>query len=227
MEIIPSVLVQTEEQFLQQMKGLGDSVKQIQLDIADGKFVPNVTWANPTVVKKLRKLNVELHLMVADPLAELKKWIGVKQVKRVLFHYESQGCHPERPEGAEGSLSKIINFAKKNNWQVGIVLNPDTPISAIEPFLNQLDAVMFMGVHPGFQGQSLIKEVLTKITKFTTKYPKIFTEIDGAVNESNLPDIVKTGVNAICPGSATFKVGKPVDNIKQMKLIIGQNTETR
>ena len=87
MEIIPSILVQTEEQFLQQMEWLGDSVKQVQLDIADGKFVPNVTWANPAVVKKLRKLTVELHLMVADPIAELKKWVNIKQVKRVLFHY--------------------------------------------------------------------------------------------------------------------------------------------
>jgi len=219
-EIIPSVLVQTEEQFLQQMKGLGDSVKQIQLDIADGKFVPNVTWANPAVVKKLRKLTVELHLMVADPLAELKKWINVKQVKRALFHYEAQGCHSDSAKAGEESLSKIINFVKKNNWQVGIVLNPDTPTSAIEPYLNQLDAVMFMAVYPGFQGQSLIKDVLSKITKFTAKYPKIFTEIDGAVNESNLPEIIKTNVNAICPGSATFKVGKPAENIQKMRKII-------
>ncbi|MBI5222463.1 MAG: hypothetical protein HY980_03130 [Candidatus Magasanikbacteria bacterium] len=220
MQIIPSVLVQTEEQFSQQMKGLGDSVKQIQLDIADGKFVPNVTWANPAVVKKLRKLNVELHLMVADPLTEVKKWTGVPQVKRVLFHYESQGCHPERPEGAEGSLSKIINFAKKNNWQVGIVLNPDTPTSVIEPYLDKLDAVMFMGVHPGFQGQSLIKEVLTKMTKFISQHPNVFTEIDGAVNESNLPDIIKTNVNAICPGSATFGHGSPAENVQKMRKII-------
>ena len=195
------------------MKGLNGSVKQIQLDIADGKFVPNVTWANPTVVKKLRKLDVELHLMVTDPLTELKKWVNVKQVKRVLFHYESPVRH-----------SEIINFAKKNNWQIGIVLNPDTPVNAIEPYLNQLDAVMFMGVHPGFQGQTLIKEVLVKITKFTAKYPKVFTELDGAVNESNLLEIIKTGVNAICPGSAVFGRGKPSENVKRMQKIIEKHT---
>ena len=211
MEIIPSILVQTEEQFLQQMEWLGDSVKQVQLDIADGKFVPNVTWANPAVVKKLRKLTVELHLMVADPIAELKKWVNIKQVKRVLFHYESPVRH-----------SEIINFVKQNNWQVGIVLNPDTPVSAIEPYLNQLDAVMFMGVYPGFQGQSLIKEVILKITKFTAKYPKVFTELDGAVNESNLPEIIKTGVNAICPGSAVFGQGNPAENVRRMEKIIGK-----
>lgn len=203
-------MVQTEEQFLQQMKGLGDSVKQIQLDIADGKFVPNVTWANPAVIKKMRKLNVELHLMVADPIAELKRWVGIKQIKRVLFHYES----------AADTKKTIEKIKGMNAWQVGIVLNPDTPVSAIEPYLNQLDAVMFMGVHPGFQGQSLIKEVLSKITKFTATYPKIFTELDGAVNESNLPEIVKTGVNAICPGSATFGAGKPAENIQKMRKII-------
>ena len=210
MEIIPSVLVQTEEQFLQQMKGLNDSVNQVQLDIADGKFVPNVTWANPAVVKKLRKLTVELHLMVTDPLAELKKWINVKQVKRVLFHYESVA-------DAKKTVEKIKSMGA---WQVGVVLNQDTPVSAIEPFLNQLDAVMFMAIYPGFQGQTLIKEVLVKITKFTAKYPKIFTEIDGAVNESNLPEIIKTNVNAICPGSATFGQGVPAENVRRMKLII-------
>ena len=79
-----------------------------------------------------------------------------------------------------------------------------------------------MGVYPGFQGQSLIKEVILKITKFTAKYPKVFTELDGAVNESNLPEIIKTGVNAICPGSAVFGQGNPAENVRRMEKIIGK-----
>jgi ribulose-phosphate 3-epimerase len=150
--------------------------------------------------------------MVADPLKELKRWQKVEQVVRILVHYESV------PD-----FKAILPTLHAYGWEIGIVLNPDTPIDAIMPFVNDIKSVMFMGVNPGKQGQKLIPEVLTKIKKFSTLYPDMFTELDGAVNEETLPEIIKSGVKAICPGSAVFKNGRTAkENIQSMEKIILQ-----
>ena len=215
--ITPSILVKTAEEFKNQVNGLGDSVSLIQLDITDGKFVPNTTWADPEVVKNNCDLDIELHLMVSDPLAELKKWLEVKQIKRVLIHYE-----------AVPDFREII-FEIQNNydWQIGVVINPETDYSLVEPYLNEIDSVMFMGVIPGKQGQDLIPEVLQKITDFTIENPDVFTELDGAVNTKNIEKIIKSGVKAICPGSAVFGNEKPpAENIKNIENLINSLTQS-
>ena len=210
MQIIPSILVQTAEEFIEQTSAIEKVVEQAQLDIADGKFVPNKTWGDPKIVKKEPNLNIELHLMVERPLSELKKWKEVEQVKRVLLHYETIK-----------DLGKILDELKKYSWEIGVVLNPNTPAEVLKSHIDKLQSVMFMGVHPGFQGQELIPAVLEKIQKFSEKYPNKFTELDGAVNEKTLPNIIASGVKAICPGSAIFGNKRtPEENIKRIKKLL-------
>ncbi|MFH1947214.1 MAG: hypothetical protein ABIJ23_03610 [Candidatus Magasanikbacteria bacterium] len=221
-QIIPSILVTSEEQFITQVSGLENSVSMIQLDIADGIFVPNTTWADPEIVKNNCNLDIELHLMIVDPLEELKKWIEVEQIKRVLIHYESL---PGTTEQKDNLISDAINFGNENNWEVGLVLNPETDYELIEKHLDKIQSVMFMGVVPGKQGQGLIPDVLEKIINFTIDYPDMFTEIDGAVNEETLPTIIKTGVKAVCPGSAVFGNERtPKENVEKMEEIIEKLT---
>ena len=76
-QIIPSLLVPDKQTFLRELRGLKDSVKMLQIDIADGVFVPDKTWADPTVIKNHLEIDCELHLMVADPLSVAKTWEGV------------------------------------------------------------------------------------------------------------------------------------------------------
>jgi ribulose-phosphate 3-epimerase len=213
MQIIPSVLVQSEEEFIKQITGVQNSVEMIQLDIADGKFVPNTTWADPDVVEQYTNIDVELHLMVQNPLQEVERWTATEVVKRILVHYESVE-----------DFGHTLNELKKYNWEIGVVINPDTSIEKIKPYLSDLQSVMFMGVVPGFQGQGLIPEVLENIVNFNSEYSHIFTEIDGAVNKETLPDIIQTEVKAICPGSAIFGNGDPADNVKDMENIINNLT---
>lgn len=209
-QIIPSLLVDSREEFLQQIRASQEYIDMIQLDIADGEFVPNETWADPNVVKENVDIDIELHLMVENPLEEIKRWVPVPQVKRVLFHYES-----------EVDIKEAIVELHKHSWHAGLVLNPDTKISVVEEFEDDLEDVMFMGVTPGFQGQDLIPEVLDKINEFTEKYPECFTQIDGSVNKETLEDIVNTGVNAVCPGSAIFgNDKKPKENIEELRSLI-------
>ncbi len=221
-QIIPSVLVKSADEFKAQIFGLKNSVSTIQLDIADGIFVPGTTWAEPEFVKNNCNLDIELHLMVKDPLEELKKWTEVEQIKRVLIHYESFAGTTEQKNYL---ILDTITFIDENDWQVGMVLNPETPYEMVEPYLEKIQSVMFMGVTPGKQGQGLIPEVLDNIINFNIDYPDMFTEIDGAVNEDTLPKIIKTGIKAICPGSAVFGNERtPEENVKRMEEIIKKLT---
>ncbi|PIT86872.1 MAG: hypothetical protein COU33_00760, partial [Candidatus Magasanikbacteria bacterium CG10_big_fil_rev_8_21_14_0_10_43_6] len=153
-QIIPSLLVQSEKEFLKKYHALEDAVDMIQLDIADGLFVPNTTWANPEVVQKTVTIDLELHLMVSDPLEELKKWQRVEQIKRIWVHYEST------------DLEDILPTLHAYGWDIGIVLNPLTESTILEPFINEIKGVMFMGVVPGKQGQPFIPQVVDKIKLF-------------------------------------------------------------
>ncbi|OGH77708.1 MAG: hypothetical protein A3G08_01015 [Candidatus Magasanikbacteria bacterium RIFCSPLOWO2_12_FULL_47_9b] len=209
-DIIPSLLVQSEQEFLKQYRGLKKSVSQIQLDIADGVFVPNATWGNPEVIKKKVDMRVELHLMVKEPLNELKKWQSVEQVVRILVHYECMD-----------NLKDIFPTLHAYGWDISIVLNPDTPIAALDPYLPEIKGVMFMGVYPGFQGQKFISETINRVRQFKEKKTNHVVELDGGVNMETLPDIVKSGVDVICPGSAIFgNERSPEENVKRMKTII-------
>lgn len=209
-QIIPSLLVDTREEFLKQIRASQEYIDMIQLDIADGEFVPNETWADPNVVKENVQTDIELHLMVENPEKEIERWVPVPQVKRILFHYESNA-------NIERTIAKI----HEHSWHAGLVLNPDTNIEVVDQFEEDLEDVMFMGVEPGFQGQELIPEVLDKINNFTDKYPDCFAQIDGSVNKKTLEKIVPTGVDAVCPGSAVFGNKKePKKNIEEMRNLI-------
>lgn len=210
------MLVQTQDEFETQIKAVQGAIDMVQIDIADGVFVPNTTWKSPTVTQELLKIDCELHLMVADPLKEAVQWMGVPQVKRVFFHYEAV---------EEDAIEHTIRELGRGGWQVGIVLNPDTNLSVLENHTEHLDAVMLMGVHPGFQGQSYIPETTERLKKVKQTYPGLFVSLDGAVNLQTIPDIITSGLDAICPGSAVFHTDKtPVENVADIKTLINTLT---
>lgn len=215
-EIIPSLLADNKKEFLDNLELVQNSVDMIQIDIADGQFVKNKTWADPKEISKKLKidLDVELHLMVKDVLKELAKWEDIQQVKRVWVHVESQ----ESQKKLEHILMQIENLY---NWQIGLVLNPETTLEKINLLLEHVYGVMFMGVTPGFQGQTFVPGVLKKIKEFKKQETGHFISIDGSVNKETLKDIVNSGVDAICPGSAVFKNNlNPQESVKEMKELV-------
>ncbi|OIO19042.1 MAG: hypothetical protein CO029_00990 [Candidatus Magasanikbacteria bacterium CG_4_9_14_0_2_um_filter_41_10] len=217
-QIIPSILVPDEATFIAWSQAVEEVLPMIQLDIADGKFVPNDTWADPDVVSERLHIDCELHLMVADPLEEIRIWEEVPQVKRVLVHYESD------PDNIKDILSQVQSYG----WEVGLVLNPETPIDVVDDLIEDIDALMFMGVVPGKQGQRFIPETIDRIKEAREKFPRLFIELDGAVNEDTIEDIVNAGVSAVCPGSAIFgNERKPAENVKRMRELIHRLTEQK
>ncbi len=214
-DIIPSILVPDEKTFLKWSRAVQEVLPMIQLDIADGQFVPDETWADPTIVDEKLNIDCELHLMVQDPLEEIRMWEEVQQVKRVLIHYESD------PE----NIANIISQARSYEWEVGLVLNPDTPITVIDDLIEEIDSLMFMGVVPGKQGQKFIPETIDRIKEARAKFPDLYIELDGGVNEDTLPDIIAAGVSAVCPGSAIFGNERtPAENVTSMREMISTLT---
>lgn len=208
-EIIPSLLVESEKEFIEKYIGLKNSIDTVQIDIADGIFVPNITWADPQKIKKIVECEIELHFMVQNPLEYFSSWQEVSRVKRIYFHVEPVEL-----------LDNVIFEARENGWEVGVALKPETPLEALEPIINDIDAVLFLSVNPGKQGQAFIPEVLEKIKDFRKKGYSHFVAIDGGVNETTLPDILTTGVDAICPGSAVFDSENPAENVSELKKIL-------
>jgi len=203
------MLVTNKDEFIEQIRAVQTAVDMVQIDIADGIFVPNTTWRDPEIAAQELQIDCELHLMVENPLEEALLWKDVAGVKRVLFHYDAVG-----PDLISDTISEI----KGLGWQAGLVLNPDTPLDVVDPDAEQLDAVMFMGVHPGFQAQSYIPETTERMKTLKHTYPDLFVSLDGGVNMQTLPEIITADIDAVCPGSAIFKnEHTPAQNVQMMK----------
>lgn len=192
-DVIPSILVKTKDEFLTQINELKHVITHVQFDIADGIFVPNTTWSEPEIVRKINGYTFELHLMVHSPLETIAKWKDVDSVTRFIIHTEST-TH----------LEDTIEHARAYGRELFVAFNPYTPLDILDTISAKIDGVLFMGVEPGFQGQKLIPEVLEKIIHCRKRHPHLYTELDGGVSEEVLESIAKSGVHAICPGSLVF-----------------------
>jgi ribulose-phosphate 3-epimerase len=183
----------------------------IHCDVMDGHFVPNITFG-PDVLKAIRpctKKPFDVHLMIApvDPYIEAFAKAGADLIS---LHVEA-GPHVHR------SLQAIRGHGKK----AGIVLNPGTHESAVEPLLDDVDLILLMTVNPGFGGQSFIRSVVEKIARVRAMIGDrpIELEIDGGATPETAPLAAKAGANVLVAGSAVFKGGPAAyaDNISAIR----------
>ncbi len=204
MQIVPAILLNNFSDFKSQIKKVKNIFPLVQIDICDGRFVKNKTFKERLQINKLSlPCLLELHLMVKDPEKELKKWEKVKNIFRVYIHAET----------LKNNFDKIDNVVRKNGWQLGLVLNPETKIDKITKYLNKIEAVLFMTVQPGIQGQKLIKPVLKKIKSFTAKNKNILIAADGGINLENIKEVKKAGVVEFCIGGKLVMA----EDIKKIK----------
>jgi ribulose-phosphate 3-epimerase len=171
----------------------------LHIDVMDGHFVPNITLG-PLIVEAIRPhtaLPLDVHLMIEQPdryIAEFAKagadYISVHQEACVHLH-------------------RTIHLIKDQGVKAGVVINPATPASMIEPILPEVDLVLLMTVNPGFGGQKFIDNVLPKIAQVRQwveeKGLQVEIEVDGGVNQETARQVVQAGANVLVAGSAIFR----------------------
>ena len=215
-QVSPSILSADFSKLGNEIRRLEDSgADMIHVDVMDGHFVPNLT-IGPPVIKSLRKytkLPFDVHLMI-DPVHKYIKDYSQAGADIITFHPE-----------ATRNILETIKLIRSLNKKVGISLNPNTKISAAEEYLDKIDLILIMSVHPGFGGQKFIKEVVKKIKDLDKirieKKLKFKIEIDGGINFETSKIAVDAGVDILVSGTTVFKenngdLKKNIETLKQM-----------
>ena len=215
-KISPSILSADFSQLGNEIKRLEEGgADLIHVDVMDGHFVPNLT-IGPPVIKNLRKyskLPFDVHLMISP-------------VHKYIKDYADAGAniitiHPEATNDLKESIKHIRDLGKK----VGVSLNPETPLEIVENFLQDIDLVLIMSVHPGFGGQKFMPEVLEKVKKLRNiiieKKLELDIEIDGGIDFDNNKMVIEAGANILVSGTTVFKknngdIKKNIDILKTM-----------
>ena len=184
----------------------------VHVDVMDGHFVPNLT-IGPVVVSAVAKAAtkpLDIHLMVENNSFFADLFLPLKP-KFLTFHIEEEK-HPLR----------LIDHIRKNGVSPGIVLNPHTPVSAIEHIIDEVDMVLLMSVNPGFGGQKFMPVVLEKTRALRElierKNAKCLIEVDGGVNGLNAPDLEEAGADILVAGSYIFSSNSYEQAIRAIKL---------
>ena len=215
-QIIPTINVKSQEEFVQQLRSVEDVVDRIQIDVADGKFTPWENWHDPEIIREMHtRLSYELHLMVEEPRKEMAKWGRVENISRIIIHAESK--YPPVEVGAHNVLLDSMPSFFAYGADVSVAINPETPIEVFDDLMKHLYSVTLLGVHPGASGQSFDPITLKKIEIIRMMHPTINIEVDGGVNKNNIAEIVHAGANILCVGSAVFASGDPKQNILNLK----------
>jgi len=170
----------------------------MHLDVMDGHFVDNISFG-PAVVQAVHESNdifLDVHLMISRPDHYLPRFIAAG-ADLITVHVE-----------ADHDVSQTLRRIREAGLQAGLALNPATPMSAVEPYLEQIDLLLCMTVVPGFGGQPFMDEVLPKIARAAQwrqeKGLRYHIEVDGGIGLATAPKAVAAGANVLVAGSSTF-----------------------
>ena len=173
-------------------------VDSIHLDVMDGHFVDNLTMG-PVVVESVRehsRLPFHSHLMISNPLAYAQRFADAGS-DLIVFHVE-----------ADDDPTAVLAAIERAGCRPGIALNPETPAAAVRPYLDRVDLVLVMTVHPGWGGQAFMSEVLPKLTELRDEVRQrelgVEIGVDGGVNLETIGPAHAAGGEVLVTGSALY-----------------------
>ena len=184
----------------------------VHFDVMDNHYVPNLTFGS-VICKSLRdfgiKAPIDVHLMV-QPVDRLIADFAEAGATYISFH----------PEASE-DIGATLDLIRSNDCLPGLAINPATPLSYIEEYLDQIEIITMMSVNPGFAGQSFIPEVLQKLTQARELIAQcgkeVLLEIDGGVKINNIQEIASYGADVFVSGSGIFGTENYQETIDQMR----------
>lgn len=223
-EIIPAIMPETIEELESAVSLVRGVAKWVQVDVMDGKFVPEQNWPFPNFLVETAPLigedrglpfwedvNYEFDLMIGSPEKFAEKFVAIGG-GRIIIHYESAP-----PKAIWDTVKKVQNMIT----EVGIAIDTTTPNEVLDEFFEAelpVDFVQFMGIAKiGYQGQPFDNRVIPKIKAFKTKYPDIMISVDGGVNFDSAPTLIEAGANRLVSGSAIFTSGDAHEAIRKME----------
>jgi ribulose-phosphate 3-epimerase len=197
--IVPSILSADFARLGEQVEAAqAGGADRVQVDVMDGRFVPNIT-VGPLVVEAVRRhctLPIEAHLMIVEP-------------ERYLSDFASAGAdviivHQEASPHLHRTVEQIHRLGKL----AGVAINPATPLVVLQEILNDVDLVLCMTVDPGFGGQEFIISMLSKIERLRAMIAqhgaRCDLEVDGGISANTAPQAVRAGANVLVAGSAVY-----------------------
>ncbi|ALT80211.1 ribulose phosphate epimerase [Streptococcus gallolyticus] len=214
-KIAPSILAADYANFASELKRIEETrAEYVHIDIMDGQFVSNISFGADVVasMRKHSKLVFDCHLMVVNP-------------ERYVDAFAQAGAdimtiHAESTLHIHGALQKI----KAAGMKAGVVINPGTPVSAIESVLSLVDQVLIMTVNPGFGGQAFIPEMLEKVAKVAQlrdeKGYDFDIEVDGGVDNKTIKACYDAGANVFVAGSYLFKASDLAAQVEALRVAV-------
>jgi ribulose-phosphate 3-epimerase len=198
-KIAPSILSADFTRLGEQVTAVEvEGVDRVQVDVMDGRFVPNITFGTATVrsLRPLTRLVLEVHLMV-EPPEDFIEGFAQAGADTLIVHQESTP-HLHR------AIQEIHRLGKR----AGVALTPSTPAELLWEVLDSLELVLVMTVNPGFGGQEFIPETLGKIRQvrkaIVDRRLECELEVDGGINVETAPQVVEAGADVLVAGSSVF-----------------------
>jgi ribulose-phosphate 3-epimerase len=189
----------------------------VHVDVMDGHFVPNLTFG-PKMVADLHnatRLPLDVHLMIDRPDDWVDRYVDAGAAY-IVVHVE-----------AARSMSATLARVRTRGAKAGITLNPDTPVDAILPYLDQVDLALVMSVNPGFGGQKFIESAIGKLQRLRKEIDSrklaVELEVDGGVKLDNVRRVIDAGASVVVAGSAVFEWPDGVEAaIKKFRAAVSQ-----
>ena len=173
-------------------------VDGIQVDVMDGRFVPNITFGQGIVraLRKILNVTLDVHLMIVEPERYIEEFVEAG-ANRIFVHQEA--CT---------HLHRLLSHIRELGVEAGIALNPGTPAGVVEEVLDVTDIIQVMTVNPGFGGQKFIHSQLDKISRLREMLEKHGYEspiaVDGGIDTITAPLVVKAGATVLVAGSSIY-----------------------
>ena len=183
----------------------------MHLDVMDGHFVPNITFGAPVIktVRKYTEKPFDVHLMISDPLKYADDFADAG-ADIITFHIE-----------CDSDIDKTIDKIRSRGVKPGLVIKPNTPASAVFPYLDKIDLVLVMTVEPGFGGQSFMADMLPKVKEIKDECKRrgidMLIEADGGIGEATIEQASDAGIDVCVAGTAVFKADNAAEAIAKLQ----------